>query len=104
MENLRKIIKVRLANNVKDYQKYVSRPSFVSQKICDKNLVPIHEMKPVLTLDKPIHVRFSILDLSKLLMYEFHYKYNGIKYYNKIKLLFTDTDGLVYEVETNNAF
>ena len=56
MENLRKRIKVRLVNNVKDYKKYVSRPSFVSQKVCDKNLVSIHEMKPVLTLDKPIHV------------------------------------------------
>ena len=93
MENFRKRIKVRLVNNVKDYKKYVSRPSFVSQKVCDKNLVSIHEMKPVLTLDKPIHVWLSILDLRKLLMYDFHYKYTGKKYYNKAELLFTDLGG-----------
>ena len=75
MENLRKRIKVRLVNNAKDYKKYVSRPSFVSEKIFNKNLVAIHEIKPVLTLDKQIYVGFTILDLSKLLMYELHYKY-----------------------------
>ena len=49
--------------------------SFVSQKIFSKNFVAIHEIKPVLTLNKPIYVGFSILDLSKLLLYEFQYKY-----------------------------
>ena len=42
MENLRKIIKVGLVNNTKDYKKWISRPSFVSQKIFDKNLVKIN--------------------------------------------------------------
>ena len=74
MENLRKIINVRLVNNSKDYKKWVSRPIFVSQKIIDKNFVAIHEIKQVLTLDKPIYIGFSIIDLSKLLMYEFHFK------------------------------
>ena len=49
MENLRKIINVRLVNNAKDCKKYVSKPSFVSQKILKKNLVAIHEIQPVLT-------------------------------------------------------
>ena len=80
MENLRKRVKVRLVNNAKEYKKYVSKPGFVSQKIFNKNFVAIHEIKPVLTLDKPIYVGFSILDLSKLFMYEFHYKYIGTKY------------------------
>ena len=62
MKNLRKRIKVRLVNNAKDYKKYVSKPSFVSQKIFNKKIVAIHEVKPVLTLDKPIYVGFSILD------------------------------------------
>ena len=75
MENLRKRINVRLVNNAGDYKKYESKPSFVSQKIFDNNFVVIHEIKPVLTLDKPISVGFSILDLRELLMYEFHYKY-----------------------------
>ena len=68
-------LKVRLVNNTKDYKKYVSKPSFVSQKIFCKNFVAIHEIKPVLTVDQPIYVGFSILDLSRFLMYEFHCKY-----------------------------
>ena len=67
MENLRKREKVRLVDNFKDCIRYVSRPSFVSQKIFSRNFVAIHEIKPVLTLDKPVYVGFSILDLSKLL-------------------------------------
>ena len=89
MENLRKRIKVRLANNAGDYKKYVSKSSFVSQKIFNKHFVAIHEVKPVLTLDKPIYIGFSILDLSKFLMYEFHYK--DIKRKYDAKLLFADT-------------
>ena len=73
-EYLKKRIIVRLVNNVKDYKKYVSKPSFISQKISNKNFVTIHEIKPVLALDKPIYAGFSVLDLSKLLMYEVHYK------------------------------
>ena len=46
-------------------RKYVSKTTFVSQKM----------FNPVLTLEKPINVGFSILDLTKLLMYEFHYRY-----------------------------
>ena len=52
MKNLRKRINVRLINNAKDYKKYVSKPSFVLQKIVSEDLVAIHEIKPVLTLDK----------------------------------------------------
>ena len=73
-EHLKKRIIVRLVNNAKDYKKYVSKPSFISQKISNKNFVAIHEIKPVLALDKPIYAGFSVLDLSKLLMYEVHYK------------------------------
>ena len=89
-ENLRKIINVTLVNNAEDYRKYVSKPSFVPQKIFSKNLVAIDEIKPVLTLNKPVYVGFSILDLSKLLMYEFHDKFIKSKY--DAKLLFTETD------------
>ena len=62
MENLRKWINVRLFNNVKDYKKNVSKPRFVSQKSFNKDFPAIHDNKPVLKLDKPIYVRFSILD------------------------------------------
>ena len=61
MENVRKKIKVKLVNNAGDYKKYVNKPTFVSQKIFNKSFVTIHEVKPVLILDKPIYVEFSIL-------------------------------------------
>ena len=98
MENLRKRINIRLVNNARDYNKYVTKPSFVSQKIFSKNFVGIHEIKPVLTLDKPIYVGFSILDLSKYLIYEFHYKYIKIK---PSCCLQTQT---VYEIETKDVY
>ena len=73
MEYLRKC--VNFLNNAKDYVRCISKPSFVSQKIFSKNFAAIHEIKLFLTLNKQIYVGFSILDLSKYLMYEFHYKY-----------------------------
>ena len=97
MENLRKRISVNLVNNGRDYINYVSKPTFFSQKIFDRNFVAIHRVKTVLLLNKPIYVGFSILELSKLLMYDFHYNYFK-KNYN-VKLLFTDTDSLVYEIK-----
>ena len=72
-ENLRNRINVRLVNNAKDYTKYTSKPRFVPQKIFSEDFVAVHEIKPVWTLDKPIYVGFSILDLSKYFMYDFHY-------------------------------
>ena len=75
MQNLRKRVMVRLVNNAKNNKKWVSRPSFVSQKIFSRNFVALHKVKRVLTLDKPIYIGVSILDLSKLLMYEFHYNH-----------------------------
>ena len=67
-----------------------------------KNFVAIHEIKPVLRLNKPIYVGFSILHLSKLLMYEIHYKYIKSKF--DAKLLFTDTGSLVYEIKTEGVY
>ena len=102
IENLRKRVNVRLVNNAKDYVRYISKPTFVSQKMFCKNFVAIHEIKPVLTLNKPIYVGFSTLDLSKLLMYEFQYKY--IKNRFDAKLLLTDTDSIVYEIKTEDIY
>ena len=102
MENLRKRINVELINNAKDYVRCVSKPNFISQKIFSKNFDAIYKLKPVLTLNKPIYVGFRILDLSKTLMYEFHYKYIKNKF--DAKLLFTDTDSLVYEIKTRHVY
>ena len=56
MENLRKTINVKLINNAKDYVRYISKPSYVSQEILSKHFVAIHEVKPVLTLNKPTNL------------------------------------------------
>ena len=74
-QNIRKRINVRLINNAKDYVRCVSKPNFISQKIFSKTFVAIYQIKSVLTLDKPIYVGFSVLELSKLLTYKFHYEY-----------------------------
>ena len=68
MENIRKRINVKLINDCKGYVKCVSKPNFISQKIFDKNFIAVHQIKTVLTLNKPIYVGFCILELSKLLM------------------------------------
>ena len=102
MENLRKIISVKLINNAEDYVKCISKLSFVSQKIFSKNFVAIHKIKPVLKLNKPMYVGFSILDLSKLFMYEYHYKY--IKNKCDATLMFTETDSLVYEIKAEDIY
>ena len=55
MKNLRKRINVKLVNNAGEYKKYVRKPRFVSQTIFSQNLVAVLEIKPVLTLDKPMY-------------------------------------------------
>ena len=72
MENLRKRINVRFVNNKKDFLKYTSKPTYVTHKLFDKDFAAIHEIKPVLVLNKPIYVGFTVLDLSKWNMYDFH--------------------------------
>ena len=103
MENIRKGINVKLINNSKEYLKCVSKRNFISQKTFDKNFIAVHQIKTVLTLNKPIYVGFCILKLSKLLMYQFHYDY-VLKKFKSAKLLFTDTDSLVYEINGDNVY
>ena len=102
MENLRKRINVRLVNNEKDFLKYTSRPTHITHKIFDKNYAAIHEIKPVLILNKPIYVGFTVLELSKWLMYDFHYSF--IKKHFDAELLFTDTDSLTYEIKSEDVY
>ena len=75
MENVRKRISIRLVSNVKDFLKYTRTPTHITHKIFNKNDAAIHEIKAVLTPDKQIYVGFSVLELSKWLMYDFNYNY-----------------------------
>ena len=72
MENVRNRIDVKLVNNGKDYLKCTLRPSYMSNKIFDNNLVMIRNSKFALKLNKPTYIGMCILELSKALMYEFH--------------------------------
>ena len=101
-ENITKKINVKLINDSKEYLKCVSKPNFISQKIFGKTFIAVHQIKTVLTLNKPIYVGFCILELSKLLMHKFHYDY-ALNTFNK-KLLFTDTDSLVYEIKDKSVY
>ena len=102
MENLRKRINARFVNNKKDFLKYTSRPTYVTHKLFDKDYAAVHEIKPILILNKPIYVGFTVLELSKWMMYDFHY--NFIKKNFNAELLFTDTDSLTYEIESKNIY
>ena len=103
MENLRNRIAVKLVSNKKDYLKWTSKPSYMSHKIFDNDLVAIRKNKVTLTLNKPAYIGMCILELSKVLMYEFHYDYIKNKYGNNSRLLFTDTDSLMYEIKTKDV-
>ena len=102
MENLLKISNVRLIHNAKDFLKYTSKPTCITHKIFGKDYAAIHEITPVLTLNKPIYVGFTLLDLSKWTMYNFHYSF--IKKNFDAELLFTDTDSLTYEIKSKNVY
>ena len=97
MKILRKIINVRLVDKVEDFWKYTSKATYITHKSFGKDYAAIQEIKPVLILDKPIYVRFTVLDLSKWNMYDFHY--NFIKNNFDAQLLLTDTDSLSYEIK-----
>ena len=102
MENLRKGINVRLANNAEDFLKYNSQPTYITHKIFDKNYAAIHEIEPVLIFSKLVYVGFTVLDLSKQKIYDFHY--NFVKKNFNVKLLFTDTDSFTSEIKSENVY
>ena len=100
MKKLGKRITVILVNNEKDFLKYTSKPTHITHKIFGKNYASIHEIKPVLMLNKPINVGFTALEFR--LMYDFHYDF--IKKHFDDELLFTDTDSLTYEIKSEDVY
>ena len=104
MENIRKRVDVRLVTDEKKLLKMAAKPTYVSSKIFNENLVAVHKIKETLTLNRPAYIGMCILDLSKTLMYDFHYNYIKQKYDSKAKLLFTDTDSLTYEIEAKDVY
>ena len=102
-ENFCKRVDIRLVTNEKKLLKLTSKPTYVSSKIFNENLVAVHKIKEALTLNRLAYVSMCILDLSKTLMYDFHYNYIKNKYGDSAKLLFTDMDSLTYEIEAEDV-
>ena len=104
MENVRKRSNIYLETDPDHLLRQVAKPTYVSHKIFHDNLVALHMKKNFLKLDKPSYVGMCILDLSKVLMYDFHYNFIKAKYGDRAKLLFTDTDSLCYHIQTDDVY
>ena len=106
MENIRNMVNIKLVNDeVNDEEqaeKLAAKPNFDHCNIFCEDLIAIHMKKTKLVFDKPVYLGMCILDISKTLMYDFHYNYVKQKYEDKAKLLFTDTNSLMYEIETED--
>ena len=104
LENIRNRVDIRFISSDKVAQKLAAKPNYDHCTIFDENLIAVHMKKTKLYFNKPVYLRMSILDLSKSLMYDFHYNYIKTKYGDKAKLLFTDTDSFAYEIKTKDFY
>ena len=104
-ENMRKRVDVKLVRSHEDIKikKLIAKPSFARQKIFDNELAGLHMYKDRLVLNRPIYVGMSILDISKILMYEFYYDMKK-QYGDNINLIYTDTDSLLMEIQTPDFY
>ena len=104
MENIRSKVDIRLVTNEDQARKLISKPNYQHRTIFCENLTAIHMRKTRLLFNKPVYLGMCILDLSKILMYDFHYNYIKQKYGENAELLFTDTDSLMYEITTEDFY
>ena len=104
IENIRKRQNIQLIEDRKKALRLSSRPNFDRCTIFDRHLIAVHMKNTKVYFDKPVYVGQAILDLSKTLMFNFHYKYIKEKYPNKAELLFTDTDSLMYHIKTKDFY
>ena len=99
MENIRNRVDIKLINNKKKAIELTRKLNYNSWTWFSENLVAIHMNRIKLYFNKPIYIGMSILDISKTLIYSFHYKYMIPKFKENQQLLFTDTDSLCYEIK-----
>ena len=104
IENIRKRQNVILVDNRKLALKLSSKPNFERVTMFDENLVAVQTKKTEVYFNKPIYVGQAILDLSKTLMFDFHYNFIRKKYGDKAELLFTDTDSFLYLIHTEDFY
>ena len=104
MENIRNRVDIRLVTRESQAKKLTCKPNYQHHTIFCENLTAVHMKKVSLKFNKPVYLGMSILDISKTLMYDFHYNYIKPKYGENAKLLFTDTDSLAYEIQTEDFY
>ena len=101
-ENIRKHRDIYLVTNEKKYGKLVSEPNYYSTKYISKKLLVIEMKKRGIYMGKPVYLGQAILELSKLLMYKFWYKYIQPKYASNVSLCYMDTDTFIMQVNTTD--
>lgn len=107
MENVRDRADIKLKNkwDGKDgVRVLIARPNFKSRTIFNENLVAIEMKKSEVFLNKPIIIGATVLEISKLKMYSFHYDYIKKEFKNNCRILYTDTDSFVYDIKTENFY
>ena len=104
MENVRKHRDIKLVRTDKKRNKLVSEPNYHTMKFIDDNLAIIEMRKVKVKMNKPIYLGLSILELSKIAMYEFWYDYVKVKYEDRARLCYMDTDSFVQNVRTKEFY
>ena len=106
MENLRNRVDIKIVrSNEKDkIRKLVASPLYARHVIFTNDLVGIDMRKSRLLLNKPVYTGMTILDKSKILMYDFFYNHLKKQYGEKCELLYTDTDSLLLKIETEDVY
>ena len=104
MENIQNHRDIKLVNNKEKYLKTVMKPNFKSGTLLGPDLMGCEMGKIRVVMNKPVYLGQAILDLSKIIMYEFHYDYMIPKYGNRIKLCYMDTDSYVYDIKTEDFY
>lgn len=108
LEDVTKTTDVKLLTHWEDIEnkfvarRYISKPNFHSRSIFKENSIAVQMKRSKIVYNKPIYVGFTVLELSKTLMYDFHYNYIIRKYNKKVELLYTDTDSLIYDIQTHD--
>ena len=104
MENIRKHRDIKLVTTDKKVSKLVSEPNYHTINLISEDLSIIEMKKTKVKMNKPIYLGLSILEISKILMYEFWYDYMKPKYNDNVKLCYMDTDSFVMHIKTNDFY
>ena len=104
MENLRKHRDIKLVTTDKRTNRLVSEPNYHTTKWFSENLLATEMKKTKLKMNKPIYLGLSILEISKILIYEFWYDYMKPKYGDNVKLFYIDTDSFIMHIKTEDFY